>query len=185
LSKSEVSKGWELTSESQGGLKMAEQIGIVSGIEPGGWAHVLTDRKNACGGCHSDHGGGCRSCLAGAKMQIRVANHLGAHKGDVVKFTLRSTDFFKGAFLLYILPVIALMIGALSGYSIGPQIGWEPTSGAIAGSVLGLAAAVCLLVRMDRSQWVRRRLSPTMTSILSSEVSSTPQPIHRQPACCS
>ena len=153
---------------------MAEQIGIVAGIEDGGCAQVLTDRKNACGGCHTEHGGACRSCLAGAKIQIRVANHLGAQKGDVIKFKLRSADFFKGALILYIMPVLALIFGALTGAWIGEQIDWQQTSGAILGSAAGLIAAVIILVRLDRGNWARGRLAPRMTSVLSSEKSAIP-----------
>ncbi len=163
---------------------MVEQIGIVVGIEGDDWVQVLTDRKNACGGCSSGRGDACRSCLAGAKMQIRVANHLGAQKGDVVRFALRSSDFFKGALMLYIMPVLVLMFGALTGAWIGGLIGWQQTSGAILGSAAGLAVAVYLLVRLDRGQWARRRLAPRMTAVWSSHRSVMSRAPNGRHACC-
>ena len=64
---------------------MVEQIGIVIRTEQGGWAKVQTDRKSACGDCHSGLGGGCHGCLAGANFISRISNPLGAKPGDVVQ----------------------------------------------------------------------------------------------------
>jgi sigma-E factor negative regulatory protein RseC len=148
---------------------MAVQIGIVSEIDPGGWARVLTDRKGACGGCHSDHGGGCRSCLAGAKFESRVTNPLGAKPGDVVKVSLRSRDFFKGAAMLYLFPVAALMVGALTGSWVSRLVGLLPTVGGILGALVGVCIAALLLVRLDRSRIANSSLIPSVVEILSSD----------------
>ena len=148
---------------------MAEQIGIVTEIDPGGWARVLTDRKGACGGCHSDHGGGCRSCLAGAKFESRVTNPLGAKPGDVVKVSLRSRDFFKGAAMLYLFPVVALMVGALAGSWILERVGLQPTAGGILGALVGVCIAAFFLVRLDRSRIAKSSLIPSVVEVLSSD----------------
>jgi sigma-E factor negative regulatory protein RseC len=152
---------------------MAEQIGIVTEIDPGGWARVLTDRKGACGGCHTSHGGGCRSCLAGAKFESRVTNPLGAKPGDVVKVSLRSRDFFKGAAMLYLLPVVALLVGALAGAWMGELIGWAQTPGGILGAVIGIGLAALFLVRVDRSRIAKSSLIPAVVEVLSSEKPSS------------
>ena len=62
---------------------MAENIGIVIKAEADNHAQVVVDRKGACGGCQPT-GGGCRSCLASAKIQSRVANPVNAKAGDLV-----------------------------------------------------------------------------------------------------
>jgi sigma-E factor negative regulatory protein RseC len=162
---------------------MAEQIGIVTEIDPGGWAHVLTDRKGACGGCHSDHGGGCRSCLAGAKFESRVTNPLGAKPGDVVKVSLRSRDFFKGAAMLYLFPVAALLVGAFTGpWALG-LVGVAPTAGAIFGAIAGIGFAAFCLVRLDRSRIANSSLIPSVVEVLSSEKPSSPPGVNNH-ACC-
>jgi sigma-E factor negative regulatory protein RseC len=162
---------------------MAEQIGIVTEIDPGGWARVLTDRKGACGGCHTNQGGGCRSCLAGAKFESRVTNPLGAKPGDVVKVSLRSRDFFKGAAMLYLFPVVALLVGALTGAWIAGLVGLEPTAGGILGAVAGIGVAGLILVRLDRSRIAKSSLIPAVVEVLSSEKSSSP-PMKSNHACC-
>ena len=162
---------------------MAEQIGIVTQIDADGWARVLTDRKGGCGGCSSDHGGGCHTCLAGSKFECRVVNSAGAKPGDLVRISMRSRDLFKGAAVLYLLPVAALLIGAVAGGWMAGRIGWQITSGNVLGAVIGVAAAVLLLVAVDRSPRARSRLTPTMVEVLSAGKSSSPAPaVHH--GCC-
>lgn len=161
---------------------MAEQIGIITGIEPDGWARVLSDRKGACGGCHSGHDG-CRSCLAGSKFESRVTNAVGAQPGDLVKVRLNSGSFYKGAALLYLLPIVALMIGALSGAWGAEQIGWQQTTGAVSGAAAGIGIAILILTRLDRSRSARHSLTPTIVEILSAGSSSSQAPTAKH-ACC-
>lgn len=162
---------------------MAEQIGIVTGVDADGWACVLTDRKGGCGGCHSDHGGGCQSCSAGSKFESRVSNPVGAQPGDVVKISIRSQDLFKGAAILYLIPAVALLIGAMAGGWLAGRIGWQATSGNVLGAVVGISAAVLFLIGMDRSRRVKRRFTPAIVEILASgKHSSLIASVHH--ACC-
>lgn len=161
---------------------MAEQIGIVTGIEPGGWARVITDRKSACGGCHSI-GGGCHGCLAGSKFESRVINTVGVQPGDLVKISLTTGNFFKGAALLYLFPVMALLFGAMAGNWAAVRIGWYETAGGILGAIIGIGIAVLLLIRLDRSQLTRRSLTPTVVEVLSTDKLS-PEPPADNHACC-
>jgi sigma-E factor negative regulatory protein RseC len=161
---------------------MAEQIGIITAIDPGGWAKVLSDRKGACGGCHPGHGG-CRSCLAGSKFESRVTNTIGAQPGDLVKVRLNSSNFFRGAALLYLLPIVALVIGAFLGAWGGGQIGWQQTTGAVLGAFTGIGIAILILIRLDRSRSARRSLTPTIVEILPDWSSPTQAPRAKH-ACC-
>lgn len=161
---------------------MAEQIGIIIGIEPDGRARVLTDRKGACGGCHSGHGG-CHSCLAGAKFESRVDNPLGAQTGDIVKISLSSKDFFKGAAILYLMPVVALLIGAFAGTWIGGRFGWSQSAGGVLGAGAGIGLAVMFLIQAERKQASGRGLRPCIVEILGSGGKSAPSTAAK-PACC-
>ena len=106
---------------------MAERIGIVLKSEMNGWARVVTDRQGSCGGCHSGVAG-CRTCLAGSKIESRVTNPINARSGDVVKISLPSASIFKGAVLFYILPIAGLILGALGGLSFGGLLGHRGSS---------------------------------------------------------
>ncbi len=161
---------------------MAEQIGIITGIDPDGWARVLSDRQGACGGCHSGHGG-CHSCLAGAKFESRVANTVGGQPGDLVRVSLNSRGFFMGAALLYLLPIAALLTGAFSGAWGAQHLGWQQSTGSVLGALAGIGIAGLLLIRLDRSQSARRNLTPTIVEILSPGQTSSRAATAKH-ACC-
>ena len=100
---------------------MAERIGVVLHTFDNGMAEVVTDRRNACGGCEKSHG--CRSCLTSAKMVSTVQNPAGAGQGDVVSIYLKESALWTGAVFLYIVPILWLMAGAFVGASLGSN--WE------------------------------------------------------------
>ena len=147
---------------------MADRIGLVIGNENDGRARIIIDRKGACGGCHTT-GSGCRSCLSSAKMESLVLNPVGARSGDIVQVSLKSGNLLIGAALLYVLPVLALLGGALIGSAESSVAGWDGTSATVLGGGAGLAIGFGLVMGLDRCSWVRRRLAPRITAILVSE----------------
>ena len=147
---------------------MAEHIGIVKEIEGDGFARVLTDRKGACSGCESNPAG-CRSCLTSAKMESRVANPVGARTGDVVKVELATRELFTGAAILYLLPVITLLAGALGGTGAAPALGWSELTGGLAGAAVGMILGYLVVIALDCNAAVRRRLMPRITNVVSAK----------------
>lgn len=160
---------------------MAEQIGIVRENHSDGWAIVMTDRKGACGGCHTTGSDACRSCLTASKMESRVANPVNARTGDMVKIRLRTSELLKGAFIFYLMPVLLLLCGAFAGVGLAQAMGWNETAAAVSVGGAGLAAGVVLAVMLDRTRYVRRRMMPTITAV----VSATGRSARRPPSCCS
>lgn len=162
---------------------MADQIGVVTEKQDGGWAIVVSDRKGACSGCHS--GDGCHSCLSGlstTKMQSRAINPINAHVGDVVKIHLRSSDLFKGAFVLYLIPAICLMGGALTGAEVAASRGWGQTATTVLAAALGLIMGMGLVMMLDRSRYIRQRMRPTIVEVMA-PAESAPGPL-TPPSCC-
>nr|WP_281432140.1 SoxR reducing system RseC family protein [Desulfatitalea alkaliphila] len=160
---------------------MAEQIGIVRKHHSDGWAIVMTNRTGACGGCHTGAGDACRSCLTVSKMESRVANPINARTGDMVKIRLRTSELLKGAFIFYLMPVLLLLCGAFAGLWLAQPMGWNETAGAVLMGGAGLAAGVVLVVLLDRTRYVRRRMMPTITAV----VTDAGRFARRHPSCCS
>lgn len=48
-------------------------------------------------------------------MESRVANPVGARPGDLVELHLASGNFYTGAAILYLLPVVGVLLGAFLG----------------------------------------------------------------------
>jgi sigma-E factor negative regulatory protein RseC len=161
---------------------MAEKMGIVVECTSAGWARVRADTRGVCNGCH-ESGGGCRTCLTSTSMESRAANPVGAQAGDVVKISLRSATLFKGAAVLYLVPVLALLLGGLAGTWAASLLGWSEVAGAIPGSGLGLGLAVVLIIFFDRSRWARSNLVPVITEVLEHNGEAQPHPAAHG-SCC-
>jgi sigma-E factor negative regulatory protein RseC len=159
---------------------MAEHIGIVIKTEAGNYAQVVADRKVACGGCHSTPDG-CLSCLASAKIESRVVNPVNAHAGDLVKIRLSSTNLLTSAAILYLLPIIGMLIGAFAGVLISTAFGMTELIGSIGGAITGLIVGYAAVITLDRSPSIRRRMMPTITTIVANNVGI---PYIKNASCC-
>lgn len=159
---------------------MAEQIGIIQGIEANGMARVLTDRKGACSGCHSG-ASKCRSCLTtSGKLESEVINSIDAGVGDVVKISLSQANLFKGAAIMYLLPIATLILGAVGGLWLGGTAGWGD-SGSVLGGLAGLVFGFWAVTRLGRSRRLSRQMTPTIIEI----VTASDNPVKKlHPSCC-
>ncbi|NOZ68358.1 MAG: SoxR reducing system RseC family protein [Deferribacteres bacterium] len=89
---------------------MEEEIGVVKSID-GMTARVLVSRKASC--CESCEKDVCDVPEEG--VETEAINAVGASVGQKVKIVMKSYSYFKGAMLIYVLPVFALIIGAVLG----------------------------------------------------------------------
>ncbi len=96
---------------------MHEEVGTV--IESrGGTARVLVKRNSACDHCPSRS---CCASLGGDLKGVDVSNRMDAKKGQKVKIGISPKAVLKASFILYMVPVLALIIGTVLGSYLGPQ----------------------------------------------------------------
>ncbi|MHC4321643.1 MAG: SoxR reducing system RseC family protein [Planctomycetota bacterium] len=95
------------------------EVGIVKSIE-GAIAKVMILRQGSpCDHCTQD------TCTIPEKgVETEAINAAGAKVGQKVKVVMKSYAYIKGAMLIYVLPVIALIAGAILGKIYLPSI-WE------------------------------------------------------------
>lgn len=86
-----------------------EEIGVVISVE-GPMANVLVERKSACDKCAA---GTCTLTREGA--EIVALNNARAEVGQKVKVALKPYTYLKGSLLLYGLPALSLIAGAVLG----------------------------------------------------------------------
>lgn len=63
----------------------------------------------------------CKACIAGLEskdMFIEAENLCGSTVGDWVNISLEQSSFLKAVFIVYTIPLIAMLIGLLIGYII-------------------------------------------------------------------
>ena len=143
-----------------------QETAIVTGISQDGRAVVKVRRAEACQACSAKS-----ACTAlGGKTQdmvLVVDNTLGAKPGDSVVLTLSEANFIKASAVLYLVPALGLIGGALGGSSYAADLGLasDPASilGSLAGLVLGLVVTKLLSGRMSKNP----KYIPRLTSIIS------------------
>jgi sigma-E factor negative regulatory protein RseC len=101
---------------------MIEEIGIVTSTE-GRTAHVNVPKKSTCEGCTAG------TCATGEQsMEIIAFNKAGAETGQKVKVLIHSSAYMKGTIIIYGIPALALVAGAVFGKEVMPElfIGTDP-----------------------------------------------------------
>lgn len=106
---------------------MIEEPGVVVAVEADGvW--VATQRKTTCGSCAAKAacGQGLLNSLAADKKphQVKVATDLVLRAGDQVTLGISENTLVRGAFLVYMLPLLMMFAGALSVNTLNASEPW-------------------------------------------------------------
>lgn len=100
---------------------MMEENGTVIELKNKHLAIVLCEKSSACKHCAS-----MESCKINEEdnrsMMVEAHNSIGAEVGDRVTLTISSKKFLGSSFMVYIVPLVALLIGAGIGQTIGARL---------------------------------------------------------------
>jgi sigma-E factor negative regulatory protein RseC len=113
---------------------LATEEGVVTKLEAR-TAWVTTTRSGACASCSAR--GSCATLGGGKEMEVAAINAAGARVGDRVVLSFETASLLKASFLLYIVPILFLILGAAVGQQAGPGLGLDASLGSI---LLGFAA---------------------------------------------
>jgi len=151
-----------------------EEEGIVTEIRED-YAYVEVQRSAACEGCDAR----CSiSDSGGQRMQVRALNEAGAYPDDRVKLAISERSFLRGSFLIYILPVLFLVIGAVLGERYGQAVlglaDAQAAAALVAVAFLALGLVVVAIGSMRLSR--REEYIPRVVEVLHG-----PSPCEREP----
>ncbi len=141
-----------------------ERVGKV--IEKrGNKAMVVMRRHSACDKC-----GRCGGILGGPDIKdshVMVENPIGAGAGELVKIEVDDGKLLLMSFVLYMVPVLALVAGILLGTVLAPAINYTGDHIFFSvGSGLLLAAIVMIWIKYwDKSKKDDTRYKPVITSL--------------------
>lgn len=94
---------------------MIEEVGIVSKID-GLTAQVNVPKKSSCEGCTAG------TCATGTQsMEIVALNKAGAEVGQKVKVIIHEQAYMKSSMILYGIPALAMVLGAVFGKEVTPH----------------------------------------------------------------
>jgi sigma-E factor negative regulatory protein RseC len=147
---------------------MQVEVGTV--IETsGGTAKVLVKRNSACDHCPSRS---CCTSLGGDLKRVDVSNVIGAKEGQQVKIGISPKTVLKASFILYMIPILALIIGVMLGNFLGPQHKeiWAISMGV--GFFIGSFFVIKALSKQfeDKAEYL-----PVVTEILADHISGNRQ----------
>lgn len=144
---------------------MLEEEGIVIGMRDGR-ALVKAQRSSACTGCVAlevCHRG------EGEEMVIETLNPVGARIGERVKIAIEPGIFLKASFLIYIIPIISLGLGAVAGKSISDYLGGENSDlWAIIGGFSALIAIFGIIFGYNNKIQRNSRYRPRIIEVIKS-----------------
>ncbi|WP_429886197.1 SoxR reducing system RseC family protein [Geoalkalibacter halelectricus] len=144
---------------------MLEETGTIVEIKGLRTAVVLCRKSSMCENCAARTN--CRPGDDGDLRRIEAHNGLGAIVGDTVKIATDTRSFLQGSFLLYILPLIFLLIGAGTGQLLGQRFNAGPDPNLLA-ALLGILFLTLSFVgiRLGTRHLSADNFMPRITEIL-------------------
>ncbi len=156
---------------------MMEELGTVVERKGKHIAVVLCRKSSSCQNCASAEG-----CQLGADNRSRLVeahNPLGARVGDQVKLATSTKSFLQSSFMLYIVPLIALIIGAITGNLVGEHLvtGIDPN---LLAALIGTAFLVgsFLIIRVGSRAIPKEAFMPRIIAIIPESESTVADTHH-------
>jgi len=119
---------------------MIEEIGVVVKTE-GEMARVSVQKRGACEGCTAK--GACESTSEG--MEIEALNPVHAKEGQTVKVLLQAETYLKGSMIVYGVPLVLFIAGAIVGKNIGESYFLNTNSDLVA-AIFGFGSLIASLI---------------------------------------
>ncbi|THB77226.1 MAG: hypothetical protein D3926_15990 [Desulfobacteraceae bacterium] len=143
---------------------MSYRIGVIKEIETDGYAQVETERKTVCGECENQKMV-CYGCMFSPRIVGRVANPIGAVKGDRVKIYLSTKKLFMAAGLFYLVPMLALLLGAFSGLLISGAFDMSESAATLGFAIAGFLLGIIVVTFLGRTHVLSRFFQPVITGV--------------------
>ncbi|MBP2653268.1 MAG: SoxR reducing system protein RseC [Firmicutes bacterium] len=135
-----------------------EQEGIVIAIE-NGMAKVKTSRHSDCENCGS--------CPGNTAIVLDALNPVGAEPGQRVLVEVEEVSMLKSAFIVYMLPLIAVFGGIMVGGYLAEILNASPGWFQFAGAILAFAGSGFYIRCFDRHAKNNTKMQPVVKRILN------------------
>lgn len=147
---------------------MIEEFGSVVELKGKHIAVVVAEKSTFCKHCASmEH---CNLGTDNRTMVMEAENSLGASVGDRVKIVTSSKHFLQSSFILYIVPLLALLVGGILGHVVGERMEGGPDPDLLS-AVIGTAFLVAsfFIIRVATRAIPRDNYLPRIVEILPEE----------------
>lgn len=135
-----------------------QQEGIV--IEVSGlMAKVKASRHNDCENCGA--------CPGNSALVLEAENGIGAKPGDRVLIEVQEVNMLKAAFIVYMLPLLAIFIGAVGGNVFAEKMGYQALVFQVVGGFIAFLLAVLYIKFFDYKARNDVKMRPVILRILA------------------
>ncbi|AKA70098.1 SoxR reducing system RseC family protein [Clostridium scatologenes] len=135
-----------------------ETEGIVIQIE-GNMAKIKANRHGDCSNCGA--------CPGDKAMVVDAINTIGAKPGQHVSFEIKEVNMLKAAFVVYILPLISIFIGAVIGGFVAKKIAQDTIVCQVIGGIITFILSIIYIKFFDKAANKDEKMKPIITRILS------------------
>lgn len=148
---------------------MIEEVGTVVELKSKHTAVVMCQKSSLCENCATN--GSCSLGDDDKTRLIEVQNVQNASVGDKVRIATTTKSFLQSSFLLYIVPLIALVVGAIIGQAIGEYVETGLDSNLLS-AVFGVFFMIgsFLTLRVGSRALVAEAYMPKIIEILKEEI---------------
>jgi len=126
---------------------------------------VINDVAKIKVGRHSDCSN-CCACPGSDSVIISAINKVGAKPGQRVAFEMKEVNVLRAAFVVFIVPLVAIFIGVLLGGFIGGYIGDKTYTFQIVGGIITFLLSLIFIKLFDKATTVNQKTQPVIISIL-------------------
>lgn len=135
-----------------------EQEGVVIEIN-GAMAKIKAGRHGDCKNCGA--------CPGDKSMVLDAQNPIGAKPGQRVAFEIKETNMLKAAFIVYLLPIVAIFIGAAAGNWLAVKFQYSTQAFQITGGIIGFIISIIYIKLFEKSSNNNSRMQPVITRSLT------------------
>ena len=144
-----------------------DQRGYILEVTSDDTAMFKMQRLSACASCGK--------CIGASNSEsqdiiVEVQNKIGAKKGQYVEVSMEQIDVMRAIFIVYGIPLIALIVGSVASFYLLENIGYTGNKLEILSFVSGLVLtgiSYIFIKKKDNSFRESRRYMPTVTRIVS------------------
>ncbi|NMM61342.1 SoxR reducing system RseC family protein [Clostridium sp. P21] len=124
--------------------------------------NIAKVKANRHGDCKN-----CGACPGDKAMVVDAINTIGAKPGQHVSFEIKEVNMLKAAFVVYILPLVSVFIGAVIGGFIAEKSGHGSVPFQVVGGILAFIVSIIYIKFFDKAANKDENMKPIITRILS------------------
>ncbi len=157
---------------------MIEEVGTVVELRGKHLVLVLCEKSSLCAHCAT--AGACHIGDDGKVRTVEARNPLGAAVGDRVRVAVSTRSFLQSGFIVYIVPLLALVLGAVAGKLVGERLAGGPDPELLS-AIFGVffLAGSFLVIRVGSRALPAEAFRPEIVAILSAD--DEPKAENRKP----